>query len=116
MPMKNYLFTILLMISSSTLFAGGFLPELENSIRCRKCPVTYTVHLSDGTEQVFTNSDFTSGSVVVQCGVPYFLELYHGSGEKKHNIMINISQATWYRFDIEKVGGEWKYDFHFYYG
>ncbi|TVR40957.1 MAG: hypothetical protein EA392_02845, partial [Cryomorphaceae bacterium] len=98
------------------VFAGDFLRELQSSIKCNSCGVTYTLHLADGSEKVFTNLDFTSGNVVVQSGVPYFLELYHGSGSKKHNIMINISQAVWYRFDIEKLDGQWNYDFHFYYG
>lgn len=115
LTMKNFLLTLSLLILSTTVFAGDFLRELENSIKCRDCPVTYTLHLADGTEKVFTNMDFSSGNVVTQSGVPYFLELYEGAGEKKHNIMINISQAVWYRFDIEKSGGKWAYDFHFYY-
>lgn len=114
--MKHCLLTLLLFISSSVVFAGDFLAELQNSIKCRDCPVTYTLHLADGTEKVFTNADFSSGNVVVQSGVPYFLELYQGSGAKKYNIMVNISQAVWYRFDIEKSDGKWSYDFHFYYG
>lgn len=114
--MKHYLFTLLLLISSTVVLAGDFLAELENSIKCRECPVTYTLHLADGSEKVFTNADFSSGNVVKQSGVPYFLELYQGAGLKKYNIMINISQAVWYRFDIEKSGGTWGYDFHFYYG
>lgn len=114
--MKKILLILLLLTSSAPSFAGDFLAELQNSIKCRDCPVTYTLHLADGTEKVFTNSDFSSGNVVTQSGVPYFLELYQGAGIKKHNIMINISQAVWYRFDIEKVSGQWTYDFHFYYG
>ncbi len=113
--MKKVILITALILTSTFVFAGDFLRELQNSIKCNGCSVTYTMHLTDGTEKVFTNQDFSSGNVVVQSGVPYFLELYHGSGSKKYNIMINISQAVWYRFDIEKVGGEWNYDFHFYY-
>ena len=113
--MKNVILTTLILFAVNIAIAGDFIKELENSINRKECKVTYTLHLSDGKEQVFTGHDFSSGGIIEKGGIPIYFEMYKGSGEKKQNIMININNANFYKLNIEKVMGVWEYDFHFYY-
>ncbi len=113
--MKNLCLTLAVVLFSCTAFAADFIKELENSINRKECKVTYTLHMGDGKEQVFTGHDFTSGGIVEKGGIPIYFEMYKGSGDKKQNIMININNAIYYKLNIEKVMGVWEYDFHFYY-
>jgi hypothetical protein len=113
--MKHLFLTTLIFLSVSTAFGADFIKELENSISRKECKVTYTLHMGDSKEQVFTGHDFSSGGIVEKGGIPIYFEMYKGSGDKKQNIMININNAIYYKLNIEKVMGVWEYDFHFYY-
>ena len=113
--MKNLFLTAVILMAASSVFAADFIKELENSIGRKECKVTYTLHMGESKEQIFTGHDFTSGGIIEKGGIPIYFEMYKGSGDKKQNIMININNAIYYKLNIEKVMGVWEYDFHFYY-
>ncbi|MES2622050.1 MAG: hypothetical protein V4615_14460 [Bacteroidota bacterium] len=113
--MKNLFLTAFILLTAHTVFAADFIKELENSINRKECKVTYTLHMGDGKEQIFTGHDFSSGGIIEKGSIPIYFEMYKGSGDKKQNIMININNAIYYKLNIEKVMGVWEYDFHFYY-
>lgn len=102
--------------------AGGMLKELTNAAKLGTGDgpeddyVSFTMHLGGGTEPVVvTGRDYQSFAIFEDAGTPKTLELYHGKGEEKHNILINISAARYYQLKIVKRYDQWHYDFHFYY-
>lgn len=106
--------------------AADFIKELKNATKRGardKADTTFVLHHSNGEETSLSGSDYETftlrwmerGDGSFSDEYPMFLELYKGSGEKKHNIMINIASATYYKLDIEEIDGRWRYDFHFYY-
>lgn len=113
--MKKLLLVAALLISTLSGFGADFIKELQNSINRSDGRATYTLHFANGDQKVYTRSDFTSGEIVERGGVPQYFQMYNGSGDKKQNYLINLNNAVYYELHIEKVGGEWVYDFHFYY-
>lgn len=115
--MKKIVLLIALSITLSTLYAGSFISELENSIEraSKGSKVEYILHLTNGEDYTITGHDFTKGSIEKKGDIPLYFELYKGSGDKKQNIMINIQNAIYYQLFIEKDMGVWNYEFHFYY-
>lgn len=99
--------------------ANNFVKELTHSLeRGLDGGTRFTLHLANGDEVKLSGADYESFRFYYRDAereVPSVIELYSGSGAKKHNIMLNVFQASYYRLDIEKVGGEWIYDFHFYF-
>lgn len=115
--MKNLIALVFFSIILSNAYAGSFIDELRNSLERSKkgSKVEYILHLSGGVEHTITGHDFTSGEVVKKGDIPLYFELYKGSNDKKHNIMINLQNASYYQLFIEKDMGVWDYTFHFYY-
>jgi hypothetical protein len=99
--------------------ANNFVKELTHSLeRGLDGGTRFTLHLSNGETVLLSGADYQSFRFYYRDSareVPSVIELYSGSGKKKHNIMINLYATTYYRLDIEKTGGKWVYDFHFYF-
>ena len=105
-------------LSIATLAMGAsFEKEIRNALKRGKEGFTFFhLHLPNGETIVVTGSDYDNHVVHVDnLGLPVSVELFSGSGSKKHNIFINIRRATYYKLDIEKDSGEWHYEFHFYF-
>lgn len=117
--MKNKRFIILLLtlLITSTISAGNFITELKNSIeRAHKgSKVEYILHFQNGKVKKITASDFKGGEIITYKDRPLYFELFKGHGNKKSNIMINLTNPIYYKLDIEKVNGKWNYIFNFYY-
>ena len=115
--MKKVFLLLFILFTVSSAYSGTFINELELSIEraLRGNKVEYVLHLPDGKEQIFTAADFTSGRIIERGGIPLYFELYKGAGLKKHNIMVNLQNANYYKLNIEKVFDRWEYSFHFYY-
>lgn len=114
----SLLFTILV----GTADAGSMVKELSNAAALgagegpKDDQVSFTLHFGGNAEPlVVTGRDYDSFELHEEDGVPRQLELYAGKGEEKHNILINIAGARYYRLNVAKKYGEWHYDFHFHY-
>lgn len=121
-------FVVLLALATLTTLvaapasAGSMMTELSNAAKqgskggMKAELVTFTLHFGTGAEPiVVTGADYESYELHEQGGVPTHLELFAGSGSEKHNILINIDAARYYRLNIEKVDKDWRYDFHFFF-
>jgi hypothetical protein len=102
--------------------AGSMLTEMTNALKTGEGDgaeddlVEMTLHLGGSAEPVkITGRDYQSFKIFENDGTPVKLELYHGEGSEKHNILINIAAARYYRLNVVKRAGEWHYDFSFYY-
>ncbi len=107
---------------AGTASAGSMMKELTNAARMgekdgpKDDQVKFTLIFGGGEAQVeITGRQYESYELHERDGVPTQLELFSGSGEEKHNILINIEAARYYRLEIKKQYGEWHYDFQFYY-
>jgi len=119
--------TLFVALAVATLFvvpaeAGSMMTELENAAKLgtkdgpKADQVQFTLHFGTETEPiVITGRDFKSFEVHSKNDVPTHMELYSGSGDEKHNILINIDAANYYRLNISKKYKEWHYDFHFFF-
>lgn len=123
--MRACLFGIALALSSlvptGPAHAGSMLTEITNALKMGEKGgteddlVSFSLHFGSAEPVVVTGRDFESFKLWENDGTPAKLELYAGEGTEKHNISINIAQARYYRLNVAKRGGEWHYDFHFYY-
>lgn len=113
--MKKVLLATVFLVASLSGFGADFIKELQNSIKRTDGHATYTLHFENGDKKIYTRNDFTSGEIVERGGVPQYFQMYNGSGDKKQNYLINLNNAVYYELHIEKIAGEWEYDFHFYY-
>ncbi|MES2644306.1 MAG: hypothetical protein V4850_32775 [Myxococcota bacterium] len=102
--------------------AGAMVKELRNGAALgegdgpKDDQVSFTLHFGTGTEPiVVTGRDYQSFELFERDGVPTQLELYHGKGDEKHNILINLEAAKYYRLNVAKKYDEWHYEFAFYY-
>jgi hypothetical protein len=112
----------LVALTAQPALAGSMMTELTNAAKLgshdglRAERVQFTLHFGTQTEPiVITGHDFESFELHDRSGVPTHLELFAGSGEEKHNILINIDAAKYYRLNILKENKEWHYDFHFFF-
>lgn len=78
--MRNLLLTAVALLAFNVTFAADFIKELENSINRKECKVTYTLHMGDGKEQIFTGHDFSSGGIIEKGGIPIYFENAQGFG------------------------------------
>ncbi|MDP2316221.1 MAG: hypothetical protein Q8P41_25205 [Pseudomonadota bacterium] len=102
--------------------AGSMAKELRNGAALgdgdspQDDMVTFTLHLGGGAAPiVVTGRDYQSFELFEEDGIPTQLELYHGKGDEKHNIAINLESARYYRLNVAKKYGEWHYEFALYY-
>jgi hypothetical protein len=101
--------------------AGSMLKELTNAAALgqgdgpKDDQVTFTLHFGGGDPVVVTGRDYDSFEMHEREGVASALELFAGKGDEKHNILINIDGARYYRLNVAKKYGEWHYEFAFYY-
>ncbi|MCP4892777.1 MAG: hypothetical protein GY911_03060 [Actinomycetales bacterium] len=109
-------------LATQPAWAGSMMTELENAAKLgskdgpKADQVKFTLHFGTDSETIaITGRDFDSFKLHDRDGVPTHLELFAGSGEEKHNILINIDASTYYRLNIVKQYKEWHYDFHFYF-
>jgi hypothetical protein len=105
-----------------TAQAGSMLKELKNGAALgdgdgpKDDMVSFTLHFGTNSEPiVVTGRDYQSFEIFEKDGVPSQLELYHGKGDEKHNILINFDAAKYYRLNVVKKYNEWHYEFAFYY-
>ena len=108
--------------------AASFQKELRNALKRgpKDGHTKFVLHMASETIEI-TAADFDSWDGLLMGMVvdgrppnawdffPSHIEMYKGSGDSKHNIMINLDIATYYRMDIDKIDGKWHYDFHIYY-
>lgn len=113
---------LLLAVPVGIARAGSMMTELANALKLGEGDgtsddlISFTLHFGTETEPVVvTGRDFQSFKVFEQDGTPIKVELYAGQGTEKHNILINIASAKYYRLNVAKRANEWHYDFHFYY-
>ena len=124
MPRLLSLLVVLCLFAVATqpAVAGSMMTELTNAAKLgsndgpKADRVKFTLHFGTEAEPiVITGRDFESFELHERSGVPTHLELFAGSGEEKHNILINIDASKYYRLNILKEYKEWHYDFHFYF-
>ena len=108
--------------------AASFRKELKNALKRgpKDNSTTFVLHISGETIEI-TAADFDTWEAhLFEIGgsetfpnpwdfFPSHIEMYKGSGDTKHNIMINLIDAAYYRMDIDKEEGGWRYEFHIYY-
>jgi hypothetical protein len=115
--------TLLLpLLLAAPAHANSMLKEMTNAVElgagdsARDELVRFTLHFGAEEPVVVTGKDYDTFKIFASDeGLPTQLELYAGKGEEKHNILINVAAARYYRLNIEKRGRDWEYDFHFYY-
>jgi hypothetical protein len=110
------------MLLSSSAYAGSMLTEMTNALKVGEGDgaeddlVLITLNFGAGQEPVtITGRDYQSFKIFDEGGTPVKMELYHGEGSEKHNILVNVAAARYYRLNIAKKAGEWHYDFSFYF-
>lgn len=112
---------LLLSLIAAPASAGSMMKELTNAAKLGEGSgaaddqVSFTLHFGTEEPVVVTGRDFESFKLIEKDDTPYKLELYAGEGSEKHNILINIGAARYYRLNIAKKYGEWHYDFQFYF-
>lgn len=117
------LLTTLTLFWGQPAFAGSMLKEISNAVDlgagddpARDALVTITLHFGSDAPVVVTGADYDSYKLYqTEQGVPTQLELYAGRGDEKHNILINIESARYYRLNVSKADHDWHYGFEFYY-
>jgi hypothetical protein len=115
--------TILLALLAAPASANSMLKEMSNAVELgsgtdaeRDAQVSFSLHFGSEKPVVVTGADYDTYKLFQsEEGLPTQLELYAGKGEEKHNILINISAARYYRLNVEKQGRDWHYDFEFYF-
>ena len=114
---KKLISILFIIFAFNSAYSADFITELKISIKRAQdgSNVKYNLHLPNGEIKKFTGRDFIKGVIVIRGDIPLYFELYKGKGYKKLNIMINLQNAVYYKLDMEKIAGEWEYDFHFYY-
>lgn len=102
--------------------AGGMVKELRNGAALgegdgpKDDMVPFTLNFGTNSEPiVVTGRDYQSFELFEKDGVPVQLELYHGKGDEKHNILINLQSAKYYRLNVVKKYDQSHYEFAFYY-
>ncbi len=120
--MTRILATLAALILSTPATAGSMLTEMSNALKAGEGDgaeddlIEMTLHFGGTTEPVrITGRDYQSFKIFENDGTPTKLELYHGEGSEKHNILVNIAGARYYRLNVVKKAGEWHYDFQFHY-
>lgn len=108
------------LLFAAFVHAGSMSTEVNNALSTGQGDGTaddlVVINLHFGAEvQTITGRDYQSFKVFEVDGTPSKIELYHGQGTEKHNILINVSAARYYRLNMAKRGGEWHFDFDFYY-
>lgn len=122
--MRSFLFVLALFAAAAplgTASAGSMLTEMTNALKLGEKGgteddlVSFALHFGKEDPVVVTGRDFETWKLFEHDGTPVKIELYAGEGSEKHNILINVGEARYYRLNIAKRGGEWHYDFHFYF-
>ncbi len=112
---------LLLSFLAAPASAGSMIKEMTNAAKLGEGSgvsddqVSFTLHFGTEEPVVITGADFETFKLIDDDDTPQTLELYSGKGSEKHNILINIEAARYYRLNIAKDGGKWHYDFQFYF-
>lgn len=106
----------------SPAYAGSMLKEISNAVALGAGDgadddlVSFALHFGAEAPVIVTGHDYDSFKLYqTEQGVPTSLELYAGKGDEKHNILINIEAARYYRLNVSKADHDWHYAFEFYY-
>lgn len=108
----------LLLALPGTALANTFVTELRNALArgaSGEAVTKLVLHKPASEDITITASDFTSWDLHLDGRIPVGVELYKGQGREKHDIWINLGTAIYWRMEVEKVGGAWHYDFHFFF-
>jgi hypothetical protein len=106
---------------TTSAHANSMLKEMSNAVELGSGDgpkdelVSFTLHFGADKPVVVTGKDYDSYKLYQTEDLPTQLELYAGKGDDKHNILINIAAARYYRLNIAKKDKDWHYDFEFYF-